>query len=251
LSIPPFKHSEYPARYQIFKGATMKKTIITVLIIQIITLWLSSPYVLAKKSASDSYELTPFNLIKKKPAKAQETDDLEDFEVVGTENVQGESSATYQLMLQSSYFFMIGFLKDRNDFYLPYTTLAIKRNYLELEAGYMGMRGGDSILPMEDTSHSLPFFISIAPEISISQSFSITPKLGIGGIAIMTHANYSPTRYSFLVAAKGTLDISFYVSQNLHIAVQNSFILGQDLQEPFFSNMHFYYSPGLALNYKF
>jgi len=228
----------------------MKGIIIKIIICSIACCYSTMP-AFSWQDKSESYELTPFNLIKKKPKKYKKSNNLEDYNVVGTENVEPPPADKYQFMIQSGYFFMIGYLKDRNDIYLPYTTLAFKRNYLELEAGYMAMRGSENILPKEDTSHSLPFFFNIAPELSINESFTITPKLGVGGIAIMTHSNYYDTRYSFLVAAKASLDLSYYVSKSVNIAIQNSFIVGQDIQEPFFTNMHFYYSPGLALNVQF
>ena len=198
------------------------------------------------------FQVLPFKL-KKKPAKKEEKskNPLEEMKFVNKKEKIFLNKLSVNSGFHSGYYFLFGFPKNRDDFWIPYVSLYTQISIIEFELSYLGLQGQDKIRPKERAIHEIPLIISLVGKIKLSQSIDLYPKIGGGSMLILTHANYMKTNYSSLAVVKPSLQLGFKVSNKFSINLYNSLLVAQDSHEKIGEKIHFYYIPSLGFSSRF
>jgi len=200
--------------------------------------------------AETLYEIEPFKMNKKEP-KSKNIPSTDDIRIINIrEDIQKEKSH-FVLGVQGGYLLMFSFIKNQSRFWIPYLSVTTKINFIEFELGYFGIKSSKNMLPNEHVSHGFPLIVSMVLDLKLTKSIFFSPKLGLGGMFMLTYSNYRDTNYSSFAVLKPGLDFSFGLTDNFFIDIRNSFLIAQDLNKKFNKKVQYYYISGLGISYKF
>ncbi len=198
---------------------------------------------------TDDYELSPFKL-KELPPQREQKDPLETLRVQSTLK-GGKPIQRYhhQIGVRVGYPFIFGTVGDFPSTILPYFALTYRYRFLELGLGYYYSKV-DTGKQVEKV-HAFPLTLSLVWDIDLSRRVRMIPKFGGGFMLHQTQSSFLGRDTLRSIVIKPALDFAFGVSDSFYINVGAGFIIAQNVESTFGTNLSYFLIPTLGVTFHF